>query len=86
MAYYYTGRSGDSFVGATVHANRDCADDPTRPLAESTVESADVTLCPECTDAEPEDKDATDEDTCQEDLSDGGVCGRERPCPYHDKR
>lgn len=80
MAYYYTGRSGDPFVGATVHANRDCADDPTRPIANSTVESADVDLCPECTDGGYGD----DADTCQAELSDGGICRRERPCPYHD--
>ena len=48
------------------------------------VESTDgLDACPACVD----DADAGDEEpsgTCDEEKSDGEVCGRDRPCPYHD--
>lgn len=79
--YYYSGRSGESFVGATVHADRECStlsESPTpRPVAASSIEKSDVTMCPECTTV-------GDPVSCQVVKQDGEVCGRERPCPYHD--
>jgi hypothetical protein len=39
--------------------------------------------CPHCVEA-GDDGDETE--TCTEVKSDGEVCGRDRPCPYHDKR
>lgn len=80
--YYYSGRSGDSYVEATVHADLTCPDlpldPPPRPINPDSVEqAAGVTYCPECTTVgEP--------DTCQVVKQDGEVCGREKPCPYHD--
>lgn len=95
MPYYYVGRSGDPFVGETLHSDDGCATlsdgVPTRPLAESTVDAIDsdtVDWCPTCTvrgESEQEDGDTTDgEDICTVELSSGGTCGREKPCPYHD--
>lgn len=50
-----------------------------------------MTACPVCL---PDDGDDDAEDgagggtagTCEAKKTDGEVCGRERPCPYHDKR
>lgn len=73
--YYYRGRSGDSFTDATIHADADCCPDPTRPIADSSLRS-DADFCPDCTDASS--------GTCEVEKSDGEICGRERPCRYHD--
>lgn len=34
--------------------------------------------------ADAEDADEEEPDTCQVEKADGDVCGRERPCQYHD--
>jgi hypothetical protein len=73
--YYYTGRSGDRFTDATIHADRACCPEPSRPIAESSLRS-DADFCPDCTGASS--------DTCEVEKSDGEICGRERPCRYHD--
>ena len=85
MTYHYAGRSGDPFVGATILASDDCAALSegvlVRPIADATVDSLDdeaVDWCPTCTDrGEP------GPETCETVKSDGEVCGRELPCPYH---
>jgi len=92
---YYHGSSGDSFADATLHDTDRCdrLEEPSRPLADSSVEALeDPDLCPEChgdAAADAEDGDGGDSegsDTCMVEKSDGELCGRDRPCPYHDKR
>jgi len=83
MPAYYSGRDGDPFTDAVMHATRDCpelqaADGSARPVADETVALLDaVAWCPEC---------ASDRatETCAVEKADGEICGRERPCPYHD--
>lgn len=88
---YYSVRETDSYADATLHADRDCFDGPAR-AAPSALEGD---RCPECTDAdaesdEPEDDgdEVVEHDTCQEVLTsgdrEGEVCGRDRPCRFHD--
>jgi len=80
MAYYISGRSGESYRGATVHRDRECPDldGPTRPLAKSTIEATkDIEFCPACTGGD-------ETEVCTVELSSGGECGRDKPCPYHD--
>jgi len=80
MTYYLAGQSGDSYRGATVHRDRECADlgTPTRPLAESTIEATkDIEFCPNCAGGD-------ETAVCTTELSSGGECGRDKPCPYHD--
>jgi len=76
MTYYFEGRSGESFTDKTLHADYGCPKlgESVRLLAESSV-TAEQPRCPECTDTE---------DTCEVVKADDEVCGRERPCPYHD--
>lgn len=75
--YYYRGRSGEPFVEATVHADRECPnltdDEPVRPIAGSTVERAEVELCPECTTA-GETADLTTAERDVAGMIDLGVC------------
>lgn len=76
--YYYAVRETDSYSDVTLHADRNCPDGPVRAAPDS----VDGERCPDCTDAEAE---PGEPDTCQVELSTGdGVCGRDRPCPYHD--
>jgi len=75
MPYYYAVRETDSYAEVTLHVDRECPDGPVR-AAGSTVAGP---VCPEC------DPTVEDEpDICTVELSAGGECGRERPCPYHD--
>lgn len=72
---YYAVRETEHYADVTLHADRACPDGPVRAAPDS----VDGEHCPECTDAgenEPE--------TCVVELSAGGICGREKPCPYHD--
>lgn len=32
-----------------------------------------------------DDEEAEEQETCTAELQDGGVCGRDRPCQYHDE-
>jgi hypothetical protein len=74
MPAYYSGRDGDAFADATLHTDAECCPDPTRPIADSSVESLDsVAWCDDCGPTE----------TCEVVKNDGEVCGRELPCPYH---
>jgi hypothetical protein len=41
------------------------------------VDAGDREPCPHCVDD-------TEPDTCEVVKTDGEVCGRDRPCPYHD--
>jgi hypothetical protein len=76
--YYAILANGESYLGATIHRRRDCPDANTRPVGKPSVDShaADVTYCPDCTDRGT--------DTCEVVKADGEVCGRDRPCAYHD--
>jgi len=81
MTNYYSGTSGDPFTEATIHTSDDCevlADEPgnVRPIAESSTDTGGLSWCSECATDSPE--------TCDVVKGDGDVCGRERPCPYHD--
>lgn len=55
--YYYSGRSGDSFVDATIHADGDChhlqnASGSARPINESSIANTDgLELCGSCVSA-----------------------------------
>lgn len=83
MPAYYSGRDGDPFTDAVMHESRDCpelqaSEGSARPVADATVALLDaVAWCPEC---------AADRatETCAVEKADGDICGRERPCPYHD--
>jgi len=78
MTYYYVGGNGDSFVDAVIHADADCPDDDTRPIADSTVDSIDANFCPECVDtpdgkdSDPGDGDMQNADA--EQLIEQGIC------------
>lgn len=76
--YYYSGRSGESFVGERVHVTRECPELPTlpepRPIEGDVINRASVERCPECFDL----------NSCDVTMSNGETCGRDRPCPYHD--
>jgi len=94
MTHYYSGRNGDSFTDATIHGSKHCSEleEPIRPLADSTVESIEADRCPECaggvqTESESSDDESNETEepgTCEVVMSNGDVCGRERPCGYHD--
>jgi hypothetical protein len=85
MGYYYTGRDGASFTDATIHTDADCCPDPTRPIAESSIDADTADFCADCatgnTTASDGDDSATD--TCDVVKADDEVCGRDLPCPYH---
>jgi len=81
--YYY---NGGPFDGATIHRSKHCSEleDP-KPLSESTVESIEPDQCPECAGGVQTESESSDEpETCEVVMSNGDVCGRERPCGYHD--
>jgi len=76
--YYY---DGGPFADATVHRSKDCPELETpHPLADSTVEDIDADQCSECMGSELSEE----SETCEVVKSDGEVCGRERPCHYHE--
>lgn len=65
-----------STTGDTYHDRRRCRRLHATGGRIRSVESAgDRDACPHCVDGP---------DTCQVELSSGGTCGRDRPCPYHD--
>jgi len=70
MTHYFTGRSGDSFVTATLHARKDCDNlsEPIRPLADDSVPS-DAGLCTACG---PKGAEMHDGDKAQ--LIQEGIC------------
>jgi hypothetical protein len=78
--YYINAESGDRIRGRTVHEVRECADSAgdgcAHPIGDSHVD-AESDYCPDCTDA-------AESDLCEAVKSDGEVCGRSRPCRYHD--
>jgi len=87
--YWIAAVDGDTITDKTAHDDRGCAeagDRPARPDSTSRVEREDMDLCSDCVgngdgsdgggDGEPA--------TCDVVKNDGEVCGRERPCPYHD--
>jgi len=76
-AYYAALESGDSWIGATLHTKRDCTDEHLTPLSGDVIDTDETTWCGECGPHE-------DVGTCDEVKSDGEVCGRDLPCPYHD--
>lgn len=87
--YYYAGRDGDSFTDATIHTDQACADGEredasARPISGASLSDPD--LCGECAGGDTTDDDGGDGGVCTVTKSDGEECGRERPCPYHDKR
>lgn len=94
MAGYYAAvRDGDPITEATVHATEDCPElresslSP-RPIRQGMVDAADPDRCAECTGNGGDSSDGGDDElsgTCSVEKSDGDVCGRERPCPYHDR-
>lgn len=83
MQYYFHGTDGEPFVGKTFHYRSDCEDldDPKRVIDESSVPD-DADLCRTCNPLGNQSDGGTE--TCEVELSAGGICGRERPCPYHD--
>ena len=52
-------------------------------VSDSSSEDDEADSSEEDSNAEAETK--GDDETCQVEKSDGEVCGRERPCPYHDE-
>lgn len=86
MTYWMTGETGDSYADATMHADRDCCPEPSRPIAAASV-STDAGFCDECTgrgsSSSESSESADDADTCEVEKSDGEICGRELPCRYH---
>lgn len=49
-------------------------------------EDSDSDSSSEDDEAESSEQDSSSQtETCEEVKSDGEVCGRERPCPYHDE-
>jgi len=80
--YYAAVRSGDRYDETDLHEAFLCDaidDDAPTPRPVTVAEDRDdLRYCGECTDREnaPE--------TCDVIKNDGEVCGRERPCPYHD--
>jgi len=87
--YHYRGSSGDPYTEATIHADEECIDGPARPIADSTVESVEDELdfCGECVGNASDSGDGGEPDnadTCQEVMDNGEICGRDRPCRYHD--
>jgi hypothetical protein len=79
--YFINAESGDSIEGRTVHDERDCADDAgdghARPIGDSHVDG-ETDRCPDCAGG------SDDPATCDAVKSDGDICGRSRPCRYHD--
>jgi len=90
--WYYNGRSGDPIDDATLHDDRDCAEASgaasARPIHPDSVDVDTADLCGECvplSSAANDDSDSTsDGETCDVVKGDGEVCGRDRPCRYHD--
>jgi hypothetical protein len=73
MPYWYHGRNGDSFVDATLHADRDCPDAPIRPVADSTVAELDApNYCAACVPAATREAD-TDTDADDDTDADGNT-------------
>lgn len=68
---YYAVRETDSYQDVTLHTDRDCPDGPMRAAPSG----FDGEKCPKCL--------AEESETCEVELSAGGICGREKPCPYH---
>jgi len=91
MTYYLSGESGDSYLGATIHHDEECDDleaapGHTRPVGEASIDAheAEVEFCEACEPVGNGSADGGDAGTCDVVKNDGEVCGRDRPCPYHD--
>jgi hypothetical protein len=95
MPYYAALGNGDSWLGATIHEQASCPTLPeagVRPLGEASVDARadEVDWCPTCDAREATfrevdaDDDAEPTGTCDVVKNDGEVCGRDRPCQYHD--
>ena len=80
--FWYEGSSGESPSGP-YHTRRDCddLDGEIRPIAESVLPE-DAERCGLCTPLES-GSDGGGE-TCTVEMNSGEICGRDRPCPYHD--
>lgn len=84
--YWY---DGGPFAEATIHRSKHCSElESPKPLSERTVDDIDANRCSACAggvQTESETEDENDEpETCEVVMSNGEVCGRERPCGYHD--
>lgn len=81
MPYYYCGRSGDSFVDATMHTTDDCLalDDPVRPVAESSVDADATEWCPDCG---LKGDDGTGETAVSQDHPDPEAAIEDGVCPW----
>jgi len=77
--YYAAVGSGNSWTGATLHIERDCTDEHLTPLSADAIDVEACEFCPDCAGGGGEPT-----GTCDVVKGDGDVCGRDRPCPYHD--
>jgi len=84
--YYAALESGDSWTGATLHTDRDCTDEHLTPLRADAIDADECELCPDCAGNGSDSGGGGDDEpaTCDVVKNDDEVCGRERPCPYHD--
>jgi len=82
--YYAALESGDSWTGATLHTDRDCTDDHLTPLRAEAIDTDECDLCGDCAGNSSDSGTGGDSGTCDVVKQDGDICGRDRPCPYHD--
>jgi hypothetical protein len=74
--------AGDPPARVTVRGRTYAVDRDADPATVTLPESADVDALAAAYDLAPDDLTTTD--TCEVVKSDGDVCGRERPCRFHD--